>query len=327
MRSVNPSPSRRLAVAGTIAFALVLSSCGGGGGGERRLTVDFAFQQNYAYLWRETSVDITASGLDGNQPHCVTVAPNDFAPGLSFAPNTCRVTGLPTVQAFGTVIVRLTVPGFQGQVDKPLVFSVLGPAYDYYGFPVPLFVGYAFSSTPYSRGDVAASTPNWSPRPGETLVYSLASGRLPRGLNLDPNTGTISGLIAEVPNQPFSIRVQATSQGRTFSATGQNLVLDVRPGLTIGYPPLFGNVGRPVFLEPELTPPFGRVRSDYTFGNFRLANPSASLPPGLTLNSQTGVVSGTPAQTHSNAYFVLVDVSTGGQTATFETSVSLQVNP
>lgn len=302
----------------------LLSACGGGGAAERTLLVDFTYSPNYTYLWRETSIDISASGLEGNAPVCVTSSTHPFSAGLAFAPNSCRIVGTPTDVASGTVMVRLTVPGFSGQVEKPITFSVLGPPIDY-SVTSPLDAGSAVNFRPYSAGDVAASTSPWTPTLAESIGYSVASGELPAGLKLDPRTGAVAGLATKFGFHQFSIGVRAESAGRVYEKRSQPITIQVSDSFAFYYqfssPPY---VGLPFSVPPSITYPPRTSASDFRLSNYRIAPGSQALPQGLALDSVTGAISGVLATSDVVGPIVVqVDVSRQGQVATLSLSPPL----
>lgn len=313
-----------------IRLALVLalsslSSCGGGGGGDKTLVADFSFNPHYAYLWRDTSINVTTSGLEGNTPICVTPSSSSLPAGLSFTPNSCRIVGVPTsAEPVGGIAVRLTVAGFEGQVEKFTPFAILGPPI-YFSYLAPITVGYPLVYAPYSGGDVPAGTPDWTPAPGETLVYALAAGQLPPGLKLDPLTGTVFGVLTGQAKSSFSISVVAQSNGRTYTKTSQTITLNTLDGFAFGYfgPP--ATVGQSYSQAPNFTYPYGKTSVDYVFSGYRLSPTSSPLPAGLMIDPISGVISGIASTSGQTSLRIQADVTTGGQTGVAETARTLYV--
>jgi len=111
------------------------------------------------------------------------------------------------------------------------------------------------------------------------LDYDVVDGALPPGLTISPTTGVISGTPSTTGNFLFTIKVQ--------DAAGSFMVKDYEldvVGLTSGSPSA-GTTGTPYSFT--LTTGGGLAPYMYEIT-------SGSLPPGLTLNASSGVISGTP---------------------------------
>lgn len=138
------------------------------------------------------------------------------------------------------------------------------------------------------------------------LVWSLASGTLPAGLNLS-SSGVISGTPSGSGTSNFTVRV-ADSDSITGSTDEDTQVLSILVNATSNSVP---NI-------TTTTVPNGSVGTAYsqtlaaTGGNgtpvWTLA--SGSLPPGLNLSS-TGVISGTPTVATTKTFTVRVADSDG----------------
>lgn len=137
--------------------------------------------------------------------------------------------------------------------------------------PLPV----AVAGTPYSVAFNASGGAG-------PYTWSLASGALPAGLQLDAATGILYGTPAG--SGVFAVRLQATDT--TNASTTEQLSITVKPPLAISTPsPL----------------PEGTIRVGYSF-NFSASGGSPDytwsagpgLPTGLTLNPATGVLSGIP---------------------------------
>lgn len=130
-------------------------------------------------------------------------------------------------------------------------------------------------SLPYSASiEAAGGAPPYA--------FSLVSGRLPAGLTLAPG-GVLSGAPSENGEFLFLVRV---TDSEKFTAD-RELLLRIHP--------------RPAIVTVAL--PDGRVGEAYTAtlsGQGRAplswSVSSGSLPPGLALDGQTGVISGTPSR-------------------------------
>jgi hypothetical protein len=126
-------------------------------------------------------------------------------------------------------------------------------------------------------------------------VWSIVTGSLPPGLSLDPNAGTISGNPTASGAASFTVQVK---DAKNVTAT-KLFNITIAAGLTITTPPGLPSgtigVGYSVTLAAVGgTPP-------YTFNAT-----AGSLPAGLTLNSSTGEIKGTPSSSGSFSFTVQV---------------------
>jgi hypothetical protein len=132
-------------------------------------------------------------------------------------------------------------------------------------------------------------------RPPRT--WSVASGALPPGLQLEPEFGTIFGRPTQVG--AFTFTMQLTDSMPT-TVTSETLRITITPG------PLF------ITTSGDLTA--GRVGVNYSFTLQKLggrspylwAISSGELPPGLALNTNTGAISGTPTASGTFTFGVRV---------------------
>ncbi len=128
-----------------------------------------------------------------------------------------------------------------------------------------------------------------SSAPGATITFSLFSGTLPTGLQLNTTTGQISGIATNANGgAPFNFTIQI-SDGVGGTATQAFAVAIAPPSITVT--PTILTIGQVavVYGPHQLTAAGGISGATYTYS---VANGSA-LPPGLQLSS-SGVVSGTP---------------------------------
>jgi hypothetical protein len=133
-------------------------------------------------------------------------------------------------------------------------------------------VGLAFTTTVTASGGLAPYT------------FSVSTGTLPAGLTLAAGTGIISGTPTASGPSTFTIKV-ADSETVPQIAT-QTYTVTILSTLTITTSTLpAANIG--VSYTATLAVTGGQ--SPYTF-----AITTGSLPAGLTLNSATGTISGTP---------------------------------
>jgi hypothetical protein len=118
----------------------------------------------------------------------------------------------------------------------------------------------------------------------QPFTWALDSGALPAGLTIGASTGVISGTPTAAGTFIFTVKV-TDDDGTT--ATSSTLTINIDPALVIT-------------TTGDLTA--GQVNVDYTFtlqgtgghAPYTWTLFSGQLPPGLSLNPNTGVISGRP---------------------------------
>ena len=135
-----------------------------------------------------------------------------------------------------------------------------------------------------------------SGNPAGTYSYSVTAGALPTGLTLNAGTGAITG----TPSQrgTYNFTVTATSGG--CSGTRAYSVVIGCPGLTVSSLPS-GVIGTAYNSGINVNPA----------GSYTYSVSAGSLPAGLTLNTSTGSVSGTPTTAGSSTFTIRITASGG----------------
>jgi Putative Ig domain len=169
-------------------------------------------------------------------------------------------------------------------------------------------VGTAYSANLSATGGVLPYT------------WSVSSGTLPAGLTLTTNadsTATISGTPTTLGTSTFTIQVSdsesapATGSSGPLSISIEGLVSIVNTSLPDG------NIA--IFYDTQLTATGGQT--PYTW-----SLTAGTLPPGLNLTANTGVISGTP--TTIGTYPITVQVADSERTpATGTAMFSITINP
>jgi len=128
---------------------------------------------------------------------------------------------------------------------------------------------------------------------------SFSATGLPPGLSINPNTGVISGTIDPRGTGVYTVTVSASDNGHSSSVSFTWMVADTTP-------PMFTNPGTQNNNEGnQVSLAINAVDADA--GSFR----ATGLPPGLSINPNTGVISGT-IFAPPGTYQVTVSASDGG---------------
>ncbi len=217
--------------------------------------------------------------------------------GLSLDSSTGVLSGTPAAGSGGTYSLVAHATNSTSTADQSVVLDVNeAPAFT--GPPPPdATVGQAYSYQ-FQAGGIPAAT------------YSFTSGSLPSGLTMDA-----SGLVTGTP---------ATGTGGLYPLTVQaaNLVGSVTESVQLTVDEA------PAFTSPA--PPAAVVGSAYTFTFTASGFPAptfsitGTLPSGLSLDSSTGVLSGTPAAGSGGTYSLVAHAT--NSTSTADQNVELMVD-
>jgi len=144
--------------------------------------------------------------------------------------------------------------------------------------------------------------------------WSVTSGTLPAGLSLAASTGVISGTPAVAGSS--NITIQVKDANKTTVSKSLSIVVYRLPSIATSSLPA-GTVG--VAYSQTLESSGGRAPTSWSISN-------GSLPAGLSLNTSTGTISGTPTTNGSSTItFKVTDVNT--KTATKTISIIINATP
>ena len=214
--------------------------------------------------------------------------------GILYVPkSTLQLSSVNATNVGGIVAAGMTIAGAgRTRIGLPLPVVTVTPA------TVPLAeVGVAYANPPL----VAA---------GGTAPYSWSASGLPGGLSMT-STGAISG----TPTVAGTFALIVTMVDTTAQAASVEYTLNVNSALVPTWPASIPNGEVGVGYVPTTVSATG--------GTAPYAWSGSGLPPGLTINPSTGVVSGSPttAGTFTSA-LTITDAMTASATKTYTVVVS-----
>lgn len=262
-----------------------------------------ALTANYATSFSQV---FTATGGTGSFSYTLT---GNLPPGLVFQPATGTLSGTPVASgSYSFTVVAIdrlaTGVGAPFGVARTYTLAVAAPVITVSPTVLPgATAGRAYSATLVAAGAIGPYT------------FTLQDGRLPPGMTLSA-AGVLSGTPTASGNFPLVLRVR-DANGETATV---NLALTVAvPTLTIT-PAVLPEANQGLAYTQTITATGGIAPYSY-------AVTAGALPEGLTLNTTTGVISGTPLGSGPASFTITVTDSTGGTAARASVAYVLQIAP
>jgi len=224
-----------------------------------------------------------------------SVASGSLPPGLRLARFTGQLSGVPTAPGTYTFTIgasngvspdatsaSVSITVTAGSIVAPSLTADSPPATGTVG---SAYAGYSFAAT----GDPVPS-------------FALASGALPGGLSLDPANGVLAGTPTTAGTFTFTVKAL---NGAPPDAVSDQITITVSPApapavFTADAAPSTATVG-------SAYGPYAFRASGFPLPTFALT--AGALPDGLSLDSASGVLSGTP--TTPGTYTFTVGASNG----------------
>jgi photosystem II stability/assembly factor-like uncharacterized protein len=279
-------------IAVTNAVAYVITAHGPGGAGSDTLVMScttpvptISYTLDTLTLDVNQPVSIMKSGVSGLVSH-YSIDPS-LPNGLRFNPTSGSITGVPTsVWSYASFVISVHGPGGVGSDTIVMRASTAAPT-----------LSYAFDSVTFDVGVPLTITKNGVS--GLVSHYSIVPP-LPNGLRFNVTSGAINGVATSVWSYgPYVITVHGP--GGEASDTIVIGSTTVAPTVTYAFDTLALTVGLAVDVSKSGIS--GRVT------HYSIAPP---LPSGLTFNSTTGRILGTPVAVSSPAGYIVWVHGPGG---------------
>ena len=252
-----------------------------------------AYSANPAVYNINTPITNNSPSSSGGSITSYSVSPS-LPAGLILNTGTGVISGTPTAGSFASpYIVTATGPG--GSTSVSVSIEVVDAA--------PTNFAYATPTASFSFGYFAYDAPSISG--GRVLAYSI-SGTLPEGLSLNTSNGVISGT-PDILTSSTTYTVTATNSGGAVTTTVSIAVVQAAPAqLVYSYGAADLIVGLPITSNvPSYA---GGVPDSYSI--------SPALPSGVSLNTTTGIISGTPTATSLLTTYTVTATNTVGSATT-----------
>jgi Putative Ig domain len=294
---------KRLELLSILALALVLNGCSNGG-----QPVMGVATTSLPGAVMGVSYSATLQAIGGKAPYKWSVVTGALPQGFAFSSNG-NIAGTPT--ALGTSSFTVQVSDSNSpQLSAQLPLSItVNPVLSITTTLLPSgMIGSAYKTKLKSSGGVLP------------VSWSLASGALPGGLTLDA-TGTIAG--TPTINGTFNFVVAATDVSTTPQVQQQAL------SITIG-------LAAPPVTITTTSLPNGTVNTAYSatlqatggVAPITWSIVSGALPAGLALDTNFGVIAGTPTVVGTSTFTVqATDSNIPPQTAQAALSITLTASP
>ncbi len=290
-----------LAVAAGADYTVTATNGAGSTTALVHITVNVAAPAGLAYTTPVTYVVGTAIAANSPTSSGGAIASYGVAPalpaGLSLHPTTGVISGTPTAAAAVAdyVVTGSNVSGSTTATVRITVQSTLtAPTGLSYATPVSYPTGSAITNNTPTVGGGPVST--WSVSPA-----------LPAGLTLSTSTGVISGTPTAVTGAANYTVTATNGAGFTTATVNIAVTLGAPSGLSYTNSPGFGYVGTGQFLAMNPSSSGGTIAS-YSV--------APALPAGITLNTGSGVISGTPTATSNYAGYTVTATNATGSTTT-----------
>jgi hypothetical protein len=254
-----------------------------------------------------TAYNTTLTGSGGQTPYTWSITSGLLPDGLTFNTSTGILSGTPT--NVSDVLVNLTfklVDALGQEQTKSLALAITGVS--------PVLI--STTSLPNGSAQVAYSATLQATGGRTPYSWSIISGTLPAGLSLAAATGVISGTPTITESVLVTLTVQVTDSVSQTASTSLSFGIEALTTLVISSSILpSGTSG--IAYNGVLSGSGGKTPYSWSIT-------SGTLPTGLSLNTSTGVISGTPTVTTDTVITITVKL-TDSVSNTVSKSISFSI--
>jgi hypothetical protein len=286
----------------SILLAMFVAGCGGGSGDGGLIGLTGLQAPPAGLTYRDASV-VYAEGTpiitdtpseSGGQATQYSVQP-PLPSGLNLDPQTGVIAGTPSTVS-NDAAYTITASNVGGSTTTRVEIEVKNTVI------APDELSYLDSSVIYVTNEPITSNTPISDG-GEITQYTVTPA-LPAGLALDPQTGVITGTPTAVAAPAVYTVTGSNSAGSIETQINLEVQAQVEPPEDLAYSDLAPvyTVGVPVvYDEPQ-----------YDGGEIRLFVVAPPLPVGVSLNTMTGAISGTPTAVQAQTTYTVTGSNSAG---------------
>jgi hypothetical protein len=231
------------------------------------------------------SATVSASGGSGTYSFAVTSG--SLPSWLTLNGSTGVLSGTPSFTGTATFTITATDSGISGLTGSQAYTLKVNPASSLTVTPPTLANATANTAYTVTLGATGGSG---------AATFAVTSGSLPAWLSLNSSTGVLSGTPTTTGKATFTITATDKNISGLMGSLGYTLTVNPASSLTVSPAGLTDATANSAY-SATLSATGGS-------GTYTFAVTSGSLPSWLTLNSSTGVLSGTPTIT-GNATFTI----------------------